>query len=201
LVNKVLNINKKIKRGFTLLELLVVMTIIGILMATSFTSFVGVGKSNRFEGAARALKNKILLTRTTAITKSRKFAIRVTLTKHKKWKLVIIDSVDNILDNDDDRIADKPYFLPKRVVLDAEQEIEFTPEGGISYSTSNPIILTDASNKREVWKLPIILYKAAGMAKIGELEKIDMTPKDEEEKDGEEGGDDDDSLENQLGLD
>ena len=196
-----LNINKKIKRGFTLLELLVVMTIIGILMATSFTSFVGVGKSNRFEGAARALKNKILLTRTTAITKSRKFAIRVTLTKHKKWKLVIIDSVDNILDNDDDRIADKPYFLPKRVVLDAEQEIEFTPEGGISYSTSNPIILTDASNKREVWKLPIILYKAAGMAKIGELEKIDMTPKDEEEKDGEEGGDDDDSLENQLGLD
>ena len=195
-----LNINKKIKRGFTLLELLVVMTIIGILMATSFTSFVGVGKSNRFEGAARALKNKILLTRTTAITKSRKFAIRVTLTKHKKWKLVIIDSVDNILDNDDDRIADKPYFLPKRVVLDAEQEIEFTPEGGISYSTSNPIILTDASNKREVWKLPIVLYKAAGMAKIGELEKIDMTPKDEENEDGEEGGDDD-SLENQLGLD
>jgi len=195
----VLNINKKIKRGFTLLELLVVMTIIGILMATSFTSFVGVGKSNRFEGAARALKNKILLTRTTAITKSRKFAIRVTLTKHKKWKLVIIDSVDNILDNDDDRIADKPYFLPKRVVLDAEQEIEFTPEGGISYSTSNPIILTDASNKREVWKLPIVLYKAAGMAKIGDLEKIDMTPKNEEEKDGDEGGDDD-SLENQLGL-
>ena len=121
-----LNIKQKIKRGFTLLELLVVMTIIGILMATSFTSFVGVGRSNRFEGAARTLKNKILLTRTTAITKSRKFAIRITLTKHKKWKLVIIDSIDNILDNDDDRIADKPYFF-KKVSLDEEQEIEFTP--------------------------------------------------------------------------
>lgn len=194
------SINKKIRRGFTLLELLVVMTIIGILMATSFTSFVGVGRSNRFEGAARALKNKILLTRTTAITKSRKFAIRITLTKHKKWKLVIIDSVDNILNNDDDRIADKPYFLPKRVNLDAEQEIEFTPEGGISYSTSNPIVLTDSSNKREVWKLPIILYKAAGMAKIGDLKKIDTMKKDEESKTGGDEATGDNSLEDQLGL-
>ena len=193
-----LNIKQKIKRGFTLLELLVVMTIIGILMATSFTSFVGVGRSNRFEGAARTLKNKILLTRTTAITKSRKFAIRITLTKHKKWKLVIIDSIDNILDNDDDRIADKPYFF-KKVSLDEEQEIEFTPEGGISYSTSNPIILTDSTNKREIWKLPIILYKAAGMAKIGDLEKIDMTKKDEGEE-GENADDEDSSLEDQLGL-
>ncbi len=194
-----LNIKQKIKRGFTLLELLVVMTIIGILMATSFTSFVGVGRSNRFEGAARALKNKILLTRTTAITKSRKFAIRITLTKHKKWKLVIIDSVDNILDNDDDRIADKPYFF-KKISLDEEQEIEFTPEGGISYSTSNPIILTDSTNKREIWKIPIILYKAAGMAKIGDLQKIDMTKKDDAEE-GDEAGGEDESLENQLGLD
>ena len=193
-----LNIKQKIKRGFTLLELLVVMTIIGILMATSFTSFVGVGRSNRFEGAARTLKNKILLTRTTAITKSRKFAIRITLTKHKKWKLVIIDSVDNVLDNDDDRIADKPYFF-KKISLDEEQEIEFTPEGGISYSTSNPIILTDSTNKREIWKLPIILYKAAGMAKIGDLEKIDMTKKDEGEE-GENADDEDSSLEDQLGL-
>ena len=194
-----LNIKQKIKRGFTLLELLVVMTIIGILMATSFTSFIGMGRSNRFEGAARALKNKILLTRTTAITKSRKYAIRITLTKHKKWKLVIIDSVDNILDNDDDRIADKPYFF-KKVSLDEEQEIEFTPEGGISYSTSNPIILTDSTNKREIWKLPIILYKAAGMAKIGDLQKIDMTKKDDEEE-GDNVDGEDDSLENQLGLD
>jgi len=195
-----LNTIKKETRGFTLLELLVVMTIIGILMATSFSSFVGVGRSNRFEGAARALKNKILLTRTSAITKSRKFAIRITLTKHKKWKVVIIDSIDNVLDNEDDRIADKPYYLPKRVNIDEEQEIEFTPEGGISYSTSNPIILTDSSNQREIWKLPLILYKAAGMAKIGELEKIDMTKKDEDEKEGDESGDDD-SLAGQLGLD
>jgi len=146
------------------------------------------------------MKNKILLTRTSAITKSRKFAIRITLTKHKKWKVVIIDSIDNVLDNEDDRIADKPYYLPKRVNIDEEQEIEFTPEGGISYSTSNPIILTDSSNQREIWKLPLILYKAAGMAKIGELEKIDMTKKDEDEKEGDESGDDD-SLAGQLGLD
>ena len=193
--------NKKIVRAFTLLELLVVMSIMGIIMASSFVYFKGVGRSNRFLGAAKTIKNKIILTRTSAITQSRKFAIRIFQTKKlKKWKLVVIDSVDNILDNEDDKIADKPYFLPKKVTLDEEQELEFTPEGSISYSTSNPIVLTDSSNKREVWKLPVILYTGSGMAKIDDLQKIDTTKKNVEE-----GADNaeskNDSLESQLGLD
>jgi len=193
--------HKNFLRAFTLLELLVVMSIMGIIMASSFVYFKGVGRSNRFIGAARTIKNKIILTRTSAITKSRKFAIRITLTKKlKKWKLVVIDSVDNILDNDDDRIADKPYFLPKKVTLDEEQELEFTPEGSISYSTSNPIVLTDSSNKREVWKLPVILYTGSGMAKIGDLQKIDTTKK-KNEGDSSNTKSNDDSLESQLGLD
>ena len=108
--------NKR-KRGFTLIELLVVMTIIGLLMATGLATMIGMGRRSRFEGAARALKNKIMLTRTSAITRSRKYAIRITLTKNKKWKVVIIDSVDNTLDKDDDMIADKPYYFPKEEQL------------------------------------------------------------------------------------
>jgi len=196
-----LYLKQKITRGFTLLELLVVMSIMGIIMASAFAVFKGVGRKNKFIGAARTLKNKIILTRTSAITKSRKYAIRITLTKHKKWKLVIIDSVDNVLDNDDDRIADKPYFFPKRIVLDEEQELEFTPEGGISYSTSNPIILTDNSSRQEQWKVPVTLYKASGMAKIGDIQKINLIKKKNDEENGENAGDDGDSLESQLGLD
>ncbi len=186
-------------RGFTLLELLVVMTIIGILMATSFAAFVGVGRRAKFEGAARAIKDKVMLARTCAITKSRKFAVRATLTKHKKWKIILVDSVDNIFDNEDDRMVDKAYYLPKQITLDEEQELEFTPEGGISYSTVNPIVVTDSSDKREIWKISLTLYKAAGMARMGAIEKIDMRKLEEEEEAGAEGGEEE-SLEDQLGL-
>lgn len=173
-----LNITKKQLKAFTLLELLVVMTIIGVLMASSYAIFKNTGRSSKLDGAARTLKSKILLARTSAITKSRIFAVKITLTKNNKWKVVIIDSVDNILDNDDDKIAAKPYII-KNITFDGEQELKITPEGGISYATSNPIVLTDAADKRDVWKLPVILYKKTGMVKIGELEKIDTTKNDE----------------------
>ena len=154
--------------GFTLLELLVVMTIVGILMTSSFVFFKNSGKSAQLKGAALIIKNKILFARTSALTKSRKFAVKITQTKHKKWKLVIIDSVDNILNNDNDRISDKPYFI-KKITFNGEQEIIITPEGEISRFTSNPIMLTDAGNKGETWKLPITLYKTT--VKVGDLVK------------------------------
>ncbi len=165
-------INTKKIRAFTLLELLVVMTIIGILMTSAFVIFKNTGKSKRLESAALIIKNKILFARTSAITKSRKFVIKIAPTEHKKWKLVIIDSVDNILDNDNDRISDKPYFI-KKVSLDGKQEIIITPEGDFSRFTSNPIILTDANSKDEIWKLPVILYKTTGKVKVGDLVKDD----------------------------
>ena len=167
---------KKI-RGFTLLELLVVMTIIGILMASAFVVFKNAGKSKRLESAALIIRNKILLARTSAITKSRKFEIKITPTEHKKWKLVVIDSIDNILDNDNDRISDKPYFI-KKITLNGKQEIIITPEGDFSRFTSNPIILTDANNKNEIWELPVILYKTTGKVKIGDLVKNDKKASD-----------------------
>jgi prepilin-type N-terminal cleavage/methylation domain-containing protein len=156
--------------GFTLLELLVVMTIVGILMTTAFVIFKNNGKSARLKSAALIIKNKILLARTSAITKSRKFAVRITPTEHKKWKVVIIDSVDNVLGNDKDRIGDKPYFV-KKITFDGKQEIIITPEGEISHFTSNPIILTDSSDEDEIWELPVILYKTTGKIKIGTLVK------------------------------
>ncbi len=191
--------NSKILKGFTLLELLVVMTIIGIMMAVSFASFVVVGRRTKFEGAARNIKDRIVLARTKSITQARKFAVRAVLTKNKKWKIIIVDSVDNEFDNEDDRIVEKPLLLPKQITLDEEMEIEFMPGvGGISYATANPIVLTDASDKREIWKLPLTLYKAAGAAKIGELEKI--FPEKEKKKAGAKSGADELDLEKQLGL-
>ncbi len=188
----------KTLNGFTLLELLVVMTIIGMMMAIGFPLFKSVGKSSRFESAARNIKDRIVLARTKSITQARKFAVRATLTKHKKWKIVIVDSVDNEFDNGNDRIVEDPMFLPKQVVLDEEMEIEFMPGiGGISYATSNPIVITEASDKREIWKIPLTLYKAAGAARIGELEKI-FPDKKKSEEESDEILDDDLELEREL---
>ncbi len=159
-------------KGFTLIELLTVITIIGLLMAGAVATFVNVGRATQLEGAARAIKNKIVYARTTGITRARKIAIRITLTPNtKKWKIDTIDSIDNRFDNDDDKILDKPYYLPKQIMLEKEMEIEFSPEGSITYSTENPIVLKDLSKKDDIWTIPITLYKAAGQARVGEITK------------------------------
>ena len=165
--------------GFTLLELLVVIAIIGMLMGVGMMVAPGITRRAKLDGAGRVLRDKTILARTYSISKSRKFALRITqTTEGGKWKAVIIDSGDNILDNGDpaERIVDNPFFLKARIELEQDTEIEFTPEGSISYSTSNPVYILDTSDKRELWKLPLVLYKAAGNAKLGELEKVPRTP-------------------------
>ena len=176
---------RKHQKGFTLLELLVVISIMAMIGAIGIFTFKAMGRKVRFEGAAKTIKDKLMLARTSAITKARRFAVRATLTENtREWKIVTVDSVDNIFGNDDDRMVDKkPYYMPKQVFLEEEQEIEFTPEGGISYATSNPITVTDKSEPRDIWKITLTLYKAAGMAKMSDIIRID--PEETSETEGE----------------
>jgi prepilin-type N-terminal cleavage/methylation domain-containing protein len=187
------------QKGFTLLELLVVISIMAMIGAIGIFTFKAMGRKVRFEGAAKTIKDKLVLARTSAITKARRFAVRATLTENtREWKIVTVDSVDNIFGNDDDRMVDKkPYYLPKQVFLEDEQEIEFTPEGGISYATSNPITVTDNSEPREIWKITLTLYKAAGMAKMSDIQRINPEELSEGEGEGE-GSEEPGSEENVL---
>ncbi len=158
--------------GFTLMELLIVVGIIGILMTAALWGMQGLGRKVRFEGAAKTVRDKVMLARSRSIASGRKMAVRIQQTPLKKWKLVIIDSVDNIFDNEDDREFDKAFVFPKGIELEGEQELEFSAEGGITYATSNPIILKDMTDKKEPWRLTLTIYKASGIVKIGELEKL-----------------------------
>lgn len=158
--------------GFTLMELLIVVGIIGLLMTTALVGMQGLGRKVKFEGAAKTVRDKVMLTRSRSIASGRKMAVRIQQTPLKKWKLTIIDSVDNIFDNEDDREYDRAYIFPKGVELEGEQEIEFSAEGGITYATSNPIVLTDISDRKEPWRLKLTIYKASGIVRIGELEKL-----------------------------
>lgn len=158
--------------GFTLMELLIVVGIIGLLMTTALVGMQGLGRKVKFEGSAKTVRDKVMLTRSRSIASGRKMALRIQQTPLKKWKLTIIDSVDNIFDNDDDREYDRAYVFPKGVEVEGEQEIEFSAEGGITYATSNPIILTDVSDKKEPWRLKLTIYKASGIVRISDLEKL-----------------------------
>ncbi|MCX7848302.1 MAG: prepilin-type N-terminal cleavage/methylation domain-containing protein [bacterium] len=168
--------------GFTLMELLTVVAIIGILMSVALLGMQGMGRKVRFEGAAKTLRDKVMLARSRSIATGRKMAVRIQQTPLKKWKLVIVDSSDNIFDNDDDREYDRAYLFPKGVELEGEQEIEFSAEGGITYATSNPIVLTDVSERNEPWRLTLTIYKASGIVRIGELEKVAPEAASEEKK-------------------
>jgi len=158
--------------GFTLIELLVVISIIGLLMTGALMTVEGLGRKMRFEGAAKTLRDKIMLTRNVAISQNHKLALRITETKSKHWKLVIIDSNDGILDNGDDKMIGDPWSLPRQVTLEAEQELEFGAEGGITFTTSNPIVLHDDSDKKEPWRMLLTIYTASGMVRLGPIEKI-----------------------------
>ena len=172
-----MNENRPRYSGFTLMELLVVIGIIGAISSIGVVSFAAVGRNMRIESAANAIKDRIFYARTSAITQRRKFAIRMTVTPTRKvWKLQTFDSgSDNVIDYENDLTVDtRPYYLDHRLNIKAEPpiEIEFSPEGGITYASHNPIVIEDKTEPQEIWEMPIQIYKAAGIARVKPINRI-----------------------------
>jgi prepilin-type N-terminal cleavage/methylation domain-containing protein len=159
-------------QGFTLLELLVVIAVMSMIGAVCVLC-VSPSRAARFEGAAGVFRDKLSLARTSALAKDREFAVQATLSKTlNEWKIVTVDSGDGVIGNDDDRQVDKkPYYLPKSVSLDDEQEIVFTSEGSISRATSNTVVLTDMAEPKNPWKITLGLNKAGGTVKMSNIIK------------------------------
>jgi prepilin-type N-terminal cleavage/methylation domain-containing protein len=165
--------SKQPVKGFTLLELLVVISIMLMIAGAGGYYIVNSGRSSRFKGSARAVKDKLILAQTSARVKGRGVAVRASQTENtREWKIVTVDSIDGRFGNDDDRQIDKkPYYLPKTVSLDEEQEVVFTSDGSISRSTTNTIVLTDTAKPEEPWKITLSLYKAGGSVKMSGIIK------------------------------
>ena len=68
----------------------------------------------------------------------------------------------------------RPYYLDHRLNIKAEPpiEIEFSPEGGITYASHNPIVIEDKTDLQEIWEMPVQIYKAAGIARVKPINRI-----------------------------
>jgi type IV fimbrial biogenesis protein FimT len=75
--------NKKRNTGFTLLELMIVVAIIGIIAAIAVPSYQDMIERNRLKQAVEGLKSDLQYTRTEAIKRSKD--LRITLTGTSSW--------------------------------------------------------------------------------------------------------------------
>ena len=66
-----------ISRGFTLIEVLVVVVVIGIIMATVMSSFTGADREQEMKGIAERLSLKMEMARDRAIQSNREWGLKV----------------------------------------------------------------------------------------------------------------------------
>lgn len=133
------------KYGFTLVEMLVVLAIIGMLLGISIPFTSQFGKGLRIKTAARAISSTLRLARSDAITYRKKHIAFFDVEKGEYW-----------VENAEGEIAEKKRRLPSSIEFklssDAEEEtdpitfeddkIVFYPTGGIE-GTSGSITITD----------------------------------------------------------
>lgn len=77
--------NIKINKGFTLLELMIVVAILGILVSIAFPSYQRLLERNRLKEAAEALKSDMQLARTESIKRSQDVIVTRTTGNNGAW--------------------------------------------------------------------------------------------------------------------
>jgi len=130
-------------KGFTLVEMLVVLAIIGMLLGISIPFVSGFGKGLRIKTASRAIVGVLHVARSNAITLRRNYTVIFDVKNSQYW-----------IEDSDGRIYEKKYYLPSSVkfkVKDAEEtdpitfendRVVFSPSGTIEGSAGS-ITFTD----------------------------------------------------------
>ena len=92
-------------RGLTLIELLISLTILGLLLAIGVPSFQQQLESNRTRSAADSLLQAIHLTRSKAVSTNRRATIRKTGDWGAGWEIFYDRDFDGIRDADEEQIT------------------------------------------------------------------------------------------------
>ena len=150
-------------RGFTLLELLTVMAIMGIIMASGAAAFFGLGKGSRMRGAVNNLRSAIALARQQAVLKGQPLILRFEhATVSDQDYYFVTNAVEGYA------VGEK-RFVPNGVEIESPGvpfEITFEPRGGTAGGASPTIRIQDQAGT-ERWELTI--YGLTGLVRVEEL--------------------------------
>ena len=150
---------KKHKTGFTLLELLVVMTIIAIVTAASLPSFLKFTKTSRLRAAARNLTTALRTARRYAITKRTSYATAIYMND--------CSNIKNAFTFYDSSGGRELKYAPANITFtaaDTFKKLTFKPRGTVDDA------YTITVNDSEGRKIDITIQNVTGRIKIGPIE-------------------------------
>jgi uncharacterized protein (TIGR02596 family) len=143
------------RKGFSLVELLTVMAIIGVLATVSMTGFASLMSSNHLNEATAVVQGQLELARQTAKTLNRSVQLRLYQDNNNTSGTPSIDSMQVVVPaeastTESDQPVEKPILLPQNVIIaDSSSDLLLAqlPAGsGNSYHPFNPPIPANYTN-------------------------------------------------------
>lgn len=163
------------KKGFTLIELIVVMVVLSIVMALSLPNFRGMTQKSELKTASREIVSTVRLARSLAVFTGKLVVLKIDV-DGRKYRLVVEKDEK---EKEDDRVNtyERVRELPRDVKFSNIEADEGDLENNIVYvffyqdgSASQTLITLENKKGRQA---DIEIYRNTGMAriKINETEK------------------------------
>lgn len=120
------------RRGFTLLELLVVMGIMAILMSIGTLSFISIRRGAELRGATMTIRTTLMLARQQAVTKRQPIS-------------VVFDNGSNMISvvNQANGQIIRTLYLTPGVEFTGSQTVDFLPAGGATAAGKKTITIRE----------------------------------------------------------